>query len=88
MSILPASVFVLCLLTSAVCAWLLLRQYRRTPSGLLFWSALCFLALTANNLFVVFDLIVFPNIEFLPYRHVSSLVAIGVLLYGFIWESS
>ena len=88
MSMLPASVFVLCVVTSALCAWLLYRQYRRTPSGLLFWSALCFLALTANNLFVVFDLILFPNIEFLPYRHAASLIAIGVLLYGFIWESS
>ena len=88
MSIMPASVFILCLVTSAAVAWLLFRQYRRTPSGLLFWSALCFLALTFNNLFVVFDLIVFPNIEFLPYRHGSSLIAIGVLLYGFIWESS
>jgi len=88
MSMLPASVFVLCFVTSALCAWLLYRQYRRTPSGLLFWSALCFLALTANNLFVVFDLIVFPSIEFIPYRHASSLIAIGVLLYGFIWESS
>ncbi len=88
MSIFTMSVFLLCLLTSAVCAWLLYRQYQRTPSGLLFWSALCFLALTANNLFVVLDLIVFPNIEFLPYRHASSLIAIGVLLYGFIWESN
>jgi hypothetical protein len=88
MSMLPASVFVLCLFTSAVCAWLLFRQYRRTRSALLFWSALCFLALTFNNLFVVFDLIVFPSVDFVPYRHVSSLVAIGVLLYGFIWESN
>ena len=88
MSILPASVFVLCLLTSAVCAWLLYRQYRITPSGLLFWSALCFLALTANNLFVVLDLVVFPAVDFVPYRHLSSLIALGVLLYGFIWESN
>lgn len=88
MSMLPATVFVLCLVTSAVCAWLLFRQYRRTPSGLLFWSALCFLALTANNLFVVFDLILFLNIDFLPYRHIASLTALAVLLYGFIWESN
>ena len=88
MSIFTMSVFLLSLLTSAVCAWLLYRQYIRTPSGLLFWSALCFLALTANNLFVVLDLIVFPSMELLPFRHASSLIAIGVLLYGFIWESN
>jgi hypothetical protein len=87
MSMLPASVFILCFVTSAVCAWLLFRQYARTRVALLFWSALCFLALTFNNLFVVFDLIVFPNIEFIPFRHAASLIAIGVLLYGFIWEA-
>lgn len=88
MSILPASVFVLCLITSAVVAWLLFRQYRRTPSGLLFWSSLCFVALTFNNLFVVFDLVLFPDIPFLAFRHIASVTAIGVLLYGFIWESN
>jgi hypothetical protein len=89
MQTLPASVFILCLVTSAACAWLLFRQYRKTPSGLLFWSALCFLALTANNFLVVVDLVVFPeSVSLLPFRHAASLAAIGVLLYGFIREST
>ncbi len=87
MSMLPASIYSLCLLTAAVCAWLLLRQYRRTHSGLLFWSALCFAALTCNNLFLVFDTVIFPDIDFLPYRQISAFIAVIVLLYGFIWEA-
>jgi hypothetical protein len=86
---LPASVFILCLITSAVCAWLLFRQNRKVPSGLLFWSAVCFLALTANNFLVVLDLVIFPeDLSLVPWRHAASLAAIGVLVYGFIWESN
>jgi hypothetical protein len=89
MSTFTASVFVLCLLTSAVCAWLLFRQNRRTPSGLLFWSALCFLGLTANNFLVVMDLVIFAeDISLILWRHAASLAAIGVLIYGFVWESN
>jgi hypothetical protein len=87
MSMLPASIYLLCLATAAVCAWLLLRQYRRTRSALLFWSALCFAALTCNNLFLVLDTVIFPDIDFLAYRQVSAFVAVAVLLYGFIWEA-
>lgn len=87
MSTLPAAIYGLCLLTAAVCAWLLLRQYRRTRSALLFWSALCFIALTLNNLFLVFDTVIFPDIDFLPYRQVTAFIAAAVLLYGFIWEA-
>jgi hypothetical protein len=39
-----------------------------------------------NNFFVVMDIILFPTIEFGPYRTVAALGAVGTLLYGFIWE--
>jgi hypothetical protein len=88
MSIIPTSVFLLCLVTSAACAWLLFRQYRHTRTNLVFWSALCFLALTANNALVFVDLVVFPDeVSLLIFRNIASLAAVGVLLYGFIWES-
>ncbi len=80
-------VFLLCLLTSVICMGLLLRGWWRTGTRLLFWSALCFVFLSANNLFVVFDLVLFPTIDFLPFRYLSSLAAISVLLWGFIWEA-
>lgn len=88
MPLFQTAVFLLCLLTSAVCAWLLFRQYARTQARLLLWSAICFLGLTANNLFVVVDILILSDaMSLLPLRHLSSLLAVGVLLYGFIWET-
>lgn len=82
----PALVYTLCFLTSSVCATLLFLSYRRTRTRLLLWSALSFGFLAINNFFVLGDMIMFPDIDLLPYRHVAALAAIGTLLYGFIWE--
>ncbi len=83
----PAAVYLLCLLTSAVCAWLLVRSYRRTGSRLLMWSAACFVLLTLNNLLVVGDLLIFPSTDLTLLRIGSALAAVATLLYGFIWEA-
>ena len=88
MPLFQTAVFLLCLATSAACAWLLFRQYGRTPARLLLWSAVCFLGLTVNNLLVVVDILVLSDaMSLLPWRHLSSLAAVGVLLCGFIWEA-
>ncbi len=87
MPIFQTAVFLLCLATSAACAGLLFRQYARTRARLLLWSALCFAGLTVNNLFVVLDIVVLPDMFLLPARQLSSLAAVSVLLYGFIWET-
>ncbi|HEX8222980.1 MAG TPA: DUF5985 family protein [Allosphingosinicella sp.] len=82
----PASVYLLCFLTSAACALLLARSYRRTGARLLFWSALCFLFLAANNLVVIIDLLILPDADFRVARSLLALAAVGVLLFGFIWD--
>ena len=82
----PAAVYLLCFLTSAACALLLARNYRRTGARLLLWSALCFLFLAANNLVVIFDLLLIREVDFRLARHLLSLAALGVLLFGFIWD--
>jgi hypothetical protein len=82
----PASVYLLCLLTSAACALLLARSYRRIGARLLFWSGLCFLFLAANNLVVIFDLLLIPEVDFRLARYLLALAALGVLLFGFIWD--
>lgn len=79
-------VYVLCLIASAVCALLLVRQYLDHRTPLLLWSAACFVLLALNNFLVVMDIILFPTVEFGPYRTVTALGAVGTLLYGFIWE--
>ena len=42
-----------------------------------------FVFLSANNVFLVLDLVVFPDVNFLIWRNLSALAAIAVLLYGF-----
>lgn len=80
-----AVVYSLCLLASLTCAVLLVRGYRRSPSTLLFWSSICFALLTLNNTLVVTDLLLTPGLDLSVPRLLSSLAAVGVLLYGFIW---
>jgi hypothetical protein len=85
---LQASVFLLCVLASATCMWLLFRAWRRTGSKLLFWSALAFVCLALNNLVVFCDLVIFPtSLDLMPLRQIANLAAIGVLLWGFVWEA-
>ncbi|HEU0097543.1 MAG TPA: DUF5985 family protein [Allosphingosinicella sp.] len=82
----PTAVYTLCFLTSAACALLLARSYRLTGARLLFWSALCFLLLAANNAVVILDMLVLPNIDFRLARNALALAAVGVLLFGFVWD--
>ena len=83
-----ALIYSLCLLTSAGCALLLVRSYRRSRTRLLLWSALCFGLLAVNNLLVVTDLLILPtSVDLVPLRHLASLAAVSVLLLGFVWET-
>jgi hypothetical protein len=80
-------VYLLCLLTSVLCAALLVRSYLKSRTRLLLWSALCFVLLAVNNFFVVLDVLVIPTISFIPARQLASLSAVAVLLFGFIWDT-
>jgi hypothetical protein len=82
----PTAVYTLCFVTSAACATLLARSYWQTGTRLLLWSALCFLLLAANNLAVMADLVLLPDTDFRLVRNLLSLAAVGVLLFGFIWD--
>lgn len=82
----PAIVYGLCLITSAICAGLLIRSWRRTRQPLLMWSAGCFCLLALNNLFVVLDMVLLTATDFSTWRLATSFAAVSVLIYGFIWE--
>jgi hypothetical protein len=86
MSATAMSVYLLCLLTSIACAWLLVRSYLKRRTKLLLWSAACFIGLALNNFFVVADVVVFPTFDLSLLRSLSSFLAVSVLIYGFIWE--
>lgn len=79
-------VYILCFMTSAACALLLGRGYRRTRVGFLLWSSICFGLLAANNLVLVLDLVVFPELDLRIIRLIFSLSAVTSLIWGFIWD--
>jgi hypothetical protein len=79
-------IYALCTLTSLTCAWLLLRSFIHNRYRLLFWSGLCFVGLSVNNMLVVLDRVVLPSVDLLTWRLVSALLAVLLLLYGLIWE--
>lgn len=82
----PAIVYLLCLFTSGICAGLLARAHLRHRTPMLLWSAVCFVLLALNNLLVVLDILVLPNVDLGLPRTFCNLAAIGTLLYGFVWE--
>jgi len=78
--------YLLCFLTSLSCCLLLIRSYRRNGSRILLWTAACFVLLAVDNLLVVLDLIVLPNVDLSLPRLLAVLLAVSTLLVGFIRE--
>jgi hypothetical protein len=82
-----ATIYSLCALTSITCLVLLWRSWRASGARLLFWSALCFAALSVNNVLLVLDRVVWPvEVTLTLPRLVAALVAVLLLLFGLIWE--
>jgi hypothetical protein len=82
------TVYLLCMLTSGFCATLLLREYRRTSTQLLLWSGLSFVGWALNNALVFMDLVVLPDVDLALWRTSAALIAIGLLIYGLVWDSA
>lgn len=80
-------IYLLCAVAAFLCAFLLLRGYRRGRYRLLLWSGLCFAGLTLNNLILVLDKVVLPDADLSIWRTSVALIAMAVLLYGLIWEA-
>jgi hypothetical protein len=81
-------VYFLCLAASATCASLLMRGYIRSRTRILLWSAICFALLALNNLLAVVDIVLIPEgVDLQLERVTTSLAAVLILLYGFIWEA-
>ncbi len=88
MAVFQPFIFALCVVTSLICMWLLIRGWRRTGTRLLLWSALCFVGLAVNNMLVFVDLVILPvEIDLRPLRLTASLISVSVLLWGLIWEA-
>jgi hypothetical protein len=81
------TVYMLCALTSGVCAALLVRGYAATRTRLLFWGSLCFVGLAINNVLLFVDLVVVPSVDLSLVRSAVALAAMVTLLYGLVWDS-
>lgn len=81
------AVYLLGIITSLLCAFLLLRGYVRSRQRLLFWSGMCFAGLTISNFLVFLDLVIIPQTNLYRWRLVSAAIAMAFLLYGLIWKS-
>lgn len=80
-------VYALCALTSLACAVLLLRGYARNRVRLLLWAGLCFVGLALNNIILLVDMRVVPQIDLSVWRTLPALAGIVILLYGLVWET-
>ena len=88
------AVYVLCALTSIVCAGLLYRGYLRNRTRMLFWSSLCFIGLAANNVLLYWDQVLAPGVTVYVagmdigiLRSLVALAAISSLIYGLILDA-
>jgi hypothetical protein len=80
-------VYAMCAMTSALCAVLLARSYRSSGVPLVGWSAVCFAALTGNNVVLFVDLVVIPDVDLMPIRSLVALVGLTALLFRLVWDA-
>ncbi len=82
----PETVYGLCAATSLICVVLLVRSHRQAPTRLLLWSALCFAGLALNNILLVADRILVPDLDLALWRTGAAEVALLLLVIGLISE--
>lgn len=83
-----SAVYLLCTLTSLLCAALLLRGYLRGRRRLLLWSGLCFAGLTLSNALMFVDLALLPETpQLYTPRLVTAAAAMLLLVYGLVWDT-
>jgi hypothetical protein len=79
-------IYSLCALAALSCAILLFQSWRKSRSGMLWWSGVCFFLLSLSNTALVVEDVLFQGHSLWPLRHGLSLAAISALLYGLIFE--
>ncbi len=84
-----SAVYILCALTSAACAVMLLRGYLRSKARFLLWSSLCFLGFVVNNLLLMIDKVFVPERTLFAaeWRSGAALLGLSLLVYGLICDA-
>lgn len=82
-----AIVYILCAITSLVCAIMLFKAFQRNKFRLLFWSCLGFTGFAVNNILLFIDVIVFPDVTYIIYfRTIPAVIGMIVMIYGLVME--
>lgn len=84
----PGLVYILCAVTSLGSAILLLRGSMGRGYGLLFWSSLCFFAMTANNILLYVNYYVLPDVDLLMAARLVMAAGTLLLNIGLIWHAT
>ena len=80
-------IYGLCAAVALLCAVLLFAAWRRQRHRLLLWSGLCFAGFTINNVLLVLDKVIYPEVDLSVWRTGVAVISIAVLLYGLIWDA-
>ena len=81
------AIYILCALTSIICAILLFRGYRESGARLLLWAGWCFAGLAINNILLVVDVRMGDVLDLEVWRTLPAVAGVALLLYGLVWET-
>ncbi len=81
-------IYVLCALTSLVCAVLLWRGYQRSGARLLLWSCLGFTGFFVNNVMLVIDTQILSSSDLAVWRTLPAAGGLALLVFGLVWDSN
>ena len=81
------TIYLLCAATSLLVAMMLMRQYVKSRTRLVLWSAISFAGLAVNSVLVYVDLVMYTGVDLSVYRSAAGAVAMAVMLYALIWET-
>lgn len=82
-----SAVYVVSVLIGVACCVLLLRAHRRQPSTLLLSAAICFGGFALNDVGLIVDVFVLPDISLVAVRSLPALIGVAVLVRALVKES-
>jgi hypothetical protein len=83
---LPAIVYALCALSSALCCVILWRSYHQVRHRFLFLVGAGFAGLTVHNFLLFVDLVLVDAVDLSLVRSAIGLATMVLLLFVLIWE--
>ena len=82
-----AVVYLLCALTSLLCAIMLFKAFTKSKFRLLFWSSMGFTGFAMSNVLLFLDVVIFPDVTFIiNFRTIPAVIGMIVMIYGLVME--